>query len=69
MIDCLSASAIFWLKTFPPSKPGAGLSNTKLPGKFVLGTFVDYKKVYRLHTGLYVQVHQEYEPRNKIVID
>ena len=45
MIFHLVASASFFLNDFPPSKPGAGLSNTKGPRKIVVGTVVDYKKV------------------------
>ena len=63
------ASDIFWLNVFPPSTPGAELSDTKGPGKLILGNMADYKKVCRLQPGEYVQVHQEDEPRNKISID
>ena len=45
------ASAIFWINTFPSSTPGAGLSNTKGPGKLILVNTVDYKKVCRLQPG------------------
>ena len=44
MIVHLVASAIFWLNEFPPSTPGAGLSDTKGPRKLILGNTVDYKK-------------------------
>ena len=60
---------MFWLNTFSPSKPGAGLSNTKVPRELVPVTVVGYKKVCRLHPGKYVQVHQEYESLNTINID
>ena len=69
MIVHLFASDIFWLNAFTPSTPGAGLSDTKGPGKIILGNTVDYKKVCRLQPGEYVQVHQEDEPRNTIAID
>ena len=69
MIVHLVASAIFWINAFPPSTPGAGLSDTKGPGKLILGDTVDYKKVCRLQPGEYVQVHQEDEPRNTIDIE
>ena len=58
MIVHLVVSAIFWLDDFPLSRPGAGLSSTEVPGQLVLGTAVDCKKVSRLQTGKYVQVHQ-----------
>ena len=45
MIVYLVASAIFWINDFTPSEPVAGLSNTKIPGKLVPETVVDYKKV------------------------
>ena len=51
MIVHLVASAIFWINTFPPSTPGAGLSVTKVPGQLILGNTVDYKKVCRLQPG------------------
>ena len=44
MIFHLVATAIFWLNGFPPYKPVMVLSNTKGPGKLILGTIVDYKK-------------------------
>ena len=69
MIVHLVASAIFWPNAFPPSTPGAGLSDTKGTGKLILGNTVDYQTFCRLQTGEYVQVHQEYEPRNTIAID
>ena len=47
----LLASAIFWINAFPPSTPDAGLSDTKYPGKLVLGTVVYYKKFCRLQPG------------------
>ena len=68
MIVHIVASAIFWLNKFPPSTPGTGLSDTKGPGKLILGNTDYYKKVCRLHPGEYVQVHQEDEPRNTIDI-
>ena len=37
----LVASDIFWLNAFPPSKPGAGLSDTKGPGQLILVNMVD----------------------------
>ena len=60
------ATAIFWFNSFPPYKPGMGLYHTKGPGQLVLGTVVDYEKVFHLQPGKYVQVHQEDEPRNTI---
>ena len=69
MIVNLVAYAIFWLNKFPPSTPGAGMSDTKVPRQLILGNTVKYKKVCRLHPGEYVQVHQEDEPRNTIAID
>ena len=69
MIVNLVASSIFWINVFPPSTPGAGLSDTKGPRQLVIGNMVDYKKVCRLHLGEYVQVHQVDEPCNKIAID
>ena len=65
----LVASTIFWINEFPPSTPGARLSDTKVPGQLILGNTVDYKKVFRLQLGEYVQVHQEDEPQNTIAID
>ena len=52
-----------------PSTSGAGLSDTKGLGKIVLGNTVNYKKICRLQSGEYVQLHQEDEPRNTIAID
>ena len=69
MIVHLVPSAIFWINAFPPSTPGSGLSDTKGPGQIILGNTVDYKKVYRLQPGKYVQLHQEDEPQNTIDID
>ena len=69
MIVHLVASAIFGLNTFTPSTYGARLLDTKVPEKLILGNTADYKKVFRLQPGEYVQVHQEYEPRNKIAIN
>ena len=62
-------SAIFWINSFPPSTPGAGLSDTKGPGQLILGNTVDYKKFCHLQPGEYVQVHQEDESRNTIDIE
>ena len=59
MIVHLVASAIFWLNAFPPSTPFKKLSDTKGPGKLILGNTVELKKVCRLQSGEYVQVHQE----------
>ena len=58
MIVHLVASAIFWIDAFPPSTPGARLSDTKGPGKLILGNTVNYKKVFPLQPGEYIQVHQ-----------
>ena len=69
MIVHLVASTIFWLNAFPPSTPGAGLSDTKGPGQLILGNTVNYKTFCRLQPGEYVQVHQEDEPRNTIFIN
>ena len=63
------ASAIFWLNVFPPSTPGAGLSETKVPRQIILGNTINKKKVCRLQPGEYVQVHQEDEPQNTIAIN
>ena len=51
MIVHLVASVVFWINTFPPSTPGAGLSDTKGPRQLILGNTVDYKKVCRLRPG------------------
>ena len=59
MIIHIVATAIFWLNTFPPLKPGTGISNSKVPEQLFLGTVVYYKKVCRLHAGKYFQLHQE----------
>ena len=69
MIIYLVASAIFWLNSFPLSKPGSVLSNTKGLIQLVLVTVVDCRKVCRLQPVKSVKVHQYYEPRNKIDID
>ena len=69
MIVHLVASVSFWLNYFPPSKPGAGMSNTKDPRQLVPGTFMDYKNFSRIYTSKYFQVHQYDEPRNTIDID
>ena len=65
----LVVTAIFLLNAFPPSKPDARFSNSKVPGNIFLGTIVDYKKVCRLHPGEHLQVHQEYEHWKKIDIN
>ena len=65
----LVSYAIFWINEPPPSKPGAGLSDTKFLGKLVLGTVVNYRKVCRLHPGEYVQLNQEDEPLSTIEVD
>ena len=57
MLVNLVASEFFWLNAFPPSTPGAGLSDTKGPGQIILENMVDYKKFCRLQPGEYVQVH------------
>ena len=59
MIVHLVSTAIFWLNYFPPSKPGLGLSNTKVLKQFVPGNVVEYKKVYYLHLVKYVELHEE----------
>ena len=69
MIVHLVTSAIFWINAFPPLTHGAVLSDTKGPGQLILGNTVDYKNIYRLQPGEYVQVHQDYEPQNTIAID
>ena len=69
MILNLVSYGIFSLNAFLPSKPGAGLLDTKVPGQLVLGSVVDYKKLCYLWLVEYVQVHQEYEPCNTIYID
>ena len=66
MIVYLVASDIFWRNEFSPSKPDAGLSDTKAPGKLLPGTVVNYKKVFRIHTGEYVHANQDDEPCNRI---
>ena len=58
MIVHLVASAIFWVNAFPPSTTGAVLSDKKGPVQLILGNTVNYKKVFRLQPGEYVQVHQ-----------
>ena len=69
MIVHLVASTLVWINEFPPSTPGSGISYTKGPGQLILGNKFDYKKVCCLHSGEYVQVHQEDEPRNTIAIN
>ena len=69
MTSHLFSTDIFWINYFPLSKPGAGLSNTKIPVQLVLGTVVDYKKVFRLHPGGYVYLYQEDESCNTIDLD
>ena len=69
MIVHLVASAIFWINAFPPSTPGAGLSDTKGTGQLIIGNTVDYKKVCRLHPEEYFQVYQEDDPQNTIDIN
>ena len=59
----------FGLNTFPPSTPGAGLSDKKGPGQLILGNTADYKNVSRLQPGEYVQVHQDDKPQNTIDTD
>ena len=59
MIIHLVSNVIFWMNAFIPFKPGAGLSNTKPPRQLLLGTTVDYKKVFHIYPGEYFQVHQE----------
>ena len=59
MIVHLVASAIFWLDAFPPSTPGSGLSDTKVPGQLILVNIVNYKKFCRLQPEEYIEVHQE----------
>ena len=54
------------MNVFSPYKTGTVLSEIKGPGKLVLGTTVEYKKVFRLQPGKYVQVNQNDEPRNTI---
>ena len=54
------------MNVFSPYKTGTVLSEIKGPGKLVLGTTVEYKKVFRLQPGKYVQVNQYDEPRNTI---
>ena len=44
------------------------MSDMKGPRQLVLGTVVGYKKFCLLHTGEYVQVHQEDEPCNTVYI-
>ena len=65
----LVISAIFWINAFPLSKPGAVLSNTKVPGQLSLGNTVDYNNIFHLNPGEDVQVNQEDEPRNTVNID
>ena len=69
MIVHLVTYDIFWRNAFPPSKPGAGMSDKKGPGQLILGKTVDYKKVCCLKPGEYAQMHQEDEPQSKIAID
>ena len=64
MIFHLVVTAILWINDFPPSKPGAGLSNTKGPVIVFLGTVVYHKKVCHIELGKYYQVHQEDESWN-----
>ena len=54
----------FWFNDFPQSKYGMEKSDTKFPVQILLGTIVDYKKVWCLHPGEYFQVHQEGETHN-----
>ena len=50
-----------WLTAFIAYKHVTGLSDTKFPGKLILVTIVEYKKIFRLHQDDYIQVHQEDE--------
>ena len=45
------------------------MSEKKGLGQLILGNVVKYKKVYRLQSGEYFQVHQEDETRNTIAIN
>ena len=69
MILYFFASNIIWINAFTPSTPGALLSDTKVTGQLVTGTVINYKRIFRLQSGKYVQVNQEDEPRNTIAID
>ena len=69
MIVNNSTSAILWIHVFTPSKPGAGISDTKCPRQLFLGNMVNYKKFCRLQSREYVQLHQEDETCNTIFID
>ena len=44
------------------------MPDTKVPRQLILGNTVNYKKVFRLQPGEYVQVHSEDEPQNTISI-
>ena len=65
----LVAYAIFWINSFSKSTPDAVLSDTKGPIQLFLGAMVNYKKIFGLQPGKYIQVHQNYEPCNTIAIN
>ena len=69
MIVNILSNTILWLNYFPPSKPGTVFSNTKVPVKLVLGTVMEYKKIFHLQPVKYVQLHPENEPQSKIDMD
>ena len=66
MILHLVTTEIFGFNAIPSSKLVTEMSDIKGPGQLFIGTFVDYKNVFCLQTGKYVQVHQEDELRNTI---
>ena len=64
MIVHIVATAHFLVERLSSIQTWNGTSNTRGPRQLVLGTILDYKNVFHLHTGEYFKVHQEDEPQN-----
>jgi hypothetical protein len=48
----------FWLNSFPPND---SISTTLSPRAIVIGTQLDYTKLYQLEFGTYVQTHEDHD--------
>ena len=69
MIVHIFASVIFCINEPPPINNWCRTVRHKRPRKTCPWNCVQLQEILHLQSGKYVQVHQEYEPRNTIDID
>ena len=59
----IAKHAVMFLDDFPPK---SGLAKTYSPRTIMTDKYLDWKKICKLHSGAYVQVHEDKNVTNMI---